>query len=118
MTRQAQKLRQEQRRRRALRVRSKLHGTATQPRLSVARSNKAVFVQAINDDAGVSLVGIGENKARTGTKMERAVKVAKQVAESLKKAGVTSVIFDRGSYRYHGRVKAIAETLREAGIKF
>jgi large subunit ribosomal protein L18 len=108
---------------RALRVRGKLHGTAERPRLTVYRSNKHIYVQVINDDSAQTLVTGNEQmlaklskKPLTGTKTERAQQIAAHVAEELKKAKITKLCFDRGSYRYHGRLKAIAETLRTAGI--
>ncbi len=103
--------------RRTKRVRAKLHGTSERPRLSVHRSNKHVFVQAINDDAGVTLAASSDLKVKSGNKTERAQVAAQATAVSLKKVGITKVVFDRGSFRYHGRVKAVAETLRQAGIE-
>lgn len=105
-----------QKSRRATRVRAKLHGTSERPRLSVHRSNQHFFLQAINDDAGATLAASSDMKL-TGTKMERTQAAAKALAASLKKAGVKKVVYDRGSFRYHGRVKAAADTLREAGIE-
>lgn len=103
--------------RRVRRVRSKIHGTAERPRLSVHRSNQHIFVQAINDDAAVTIAALSDQKLTEGTKTERAVAATKLLAESLKKAGVKSVVFDRGGYRYHGRVRAVADTLRQEGIE-
>lgn len=116
MTRNQQKTIQKQRERRLRRVRSKLHGTAERPRLSVYRSNQHVYIQAINDDQSVTLAAAFD-KGATGTKTERTQEAAKLVAEQLKKAGVKQVTFDRGHYRYHGRVKAVADTIREQGIE-
>ncbi len=116
MTRNQQKALQKQRTRRTRRVRSKLHGTAARPRLSVYRSNEHVYIQAIDDDKSVTLAAAYDKGAK-GTKTERAQIAAKQVADALKKAGVKQVTFDRGYYRYHGRVKAVADTIREQGIE-
>lgn len=103
---------------RKLRVRTKLHGTAMRPRLSVFRSSEHTSLQVINDEAGTTLVASTEKEVKEkGNKSVRAVAVAKILAEKMKKAKITAVVFDRGSYRYHGRVKAIADTLREAGIQ-
>lgn len=113
--------RQQQRKaQRITRVRAKLFGTADRPRLSVYRSNQHVMVQAIDDERGVTVAAssdLGKAKQGTGTKLERTVAAAKAVAQALKKAKVTKVSFDRGPYKYHGRVKAVAETLREEGIE-
>lgn len=116
MKRTLQKLMQEQRASRQARIRGKLHGTAERPRLSVNRSNQHVMIQAINDDARVTIAGGNDNKL-TGTKTERAITLARNIAAGLKKAGVKAVVFDRGEFRYHGRVKAIADALREEGIQ-
>lgn len=114
---QAHALKHLQKQRRSTRIRSKLHGTAARPRLSVHRSNKHIFVQAINDDSGVTVVANSDLKVKNGTKTERAQAAAKSVASALKKAGITKVVFDRGSFRYHGRVQAVADALRTEGIE-
>jgi large subunit ribosomal protein L18 len=102
---------------RRARVRAKLHGTAVRPRLTVFRSNKAMSMQAIDDDRGVTLVAASDADVKTkAPKMQRAVEVAKVLAERAKKAKISAVVFDRGSYKYHGRVKAVADALREAGL--
>lgn len=106
-----------QKTRRTNRVRAKLFGTAQRPRLSVHRSNKHIFVQAINDDAGVTLAAASDIKLKSGTKTQRAQEVAKFAAAALKKAGIKQVVFDRGSFRYHGRVQAVADVLRTEGIE-
>lgn len=108
------------RQRRALRVRGKLFGTAKRPRVSVHRTNKHIYVQAINDEKGVTLAAANDKqvKAKKGqTKTEKAGLVGQLLAEKLKAAKIKAVVFDRGSFNYHGRVKAIAETLRKEGIK-
>lgn len=111
------KKRQQQREQRARRVRAHLYGTSDRPRVSVYRSNQHVYVQAINDEVGHTLAAATDTNSVTGTKSERAMAVAKSVAAALKKAGVNKAIFDRGYYRYHGRVKAVADTLRSEGIE-
>lgn len=98
------------------RVRSKMEGTAEKPRVSVYRSNKSIYLQAFDDVAGVTLAGT-KDVAGTGTKTERAEAMAKDFATVLQEKNITQVIFDRGPYRYHGRIKAVAEALRSAGIK-
>lgn len=107
---------------RARRVRAKLHGTADQPRVTVSRSNRYTYVQAIDDDQGKTIASANElmlaaaKKAVKGTKTERAKAVAEVVAAQLKDKKIKQVAFDRGAYRYHGRVKVVADTLREQGI--
>ena len=103
--------------RRLNRVRGKLHGTATQPRLSVFRSNQHIFVQAIDDDAQKTILALSDSKVEAkGNKTERAIALAQTLGAQLKKAGITAAVFDRGFYRYHGRVKAVADTLRSTGL--
>ena len=104
--------------RRQNRVRAKLHGTAARPRLTVFRSNKFMSLQAIDDDKGVTLVAASDMELKSKSpKAQRAVEVAKLLAERAKKVKITAVVFDRGSYKYHGRVKAVADALRESGIQ-
>ncbi len=104
---------------RALRVRSKLSGTAERPRVTVYRSNRFIFAQAINDTAAVVVAQSSDLRAtrkKGMTKTNSATAVAGELATKLKKMKIAAVIFDRGPYKYHGRVKAIAEGLREQGI--
>jgi large subunit ribosomal protein L18 len=108
------------RERRHRRVRGKVRGTAERPRLAIFRSNRGIFAQLVDDDAGKTLaaaswVGL---KSFKGDKTEQAAEVGKQLAESAKQAGIGSVVFDRGGYLYHGRVKALAEGAREGGLSF
>ena len=101
------------------RVRAKIYGTAQRPRLCVFRSNKHCYLQVINDEAGKTIAAITDatkDSKLTGTKTERAVQIAKKLATNLKKKKIKELVFDRGHYRYHGRVKSIAESLREAGL--
>lgn len=101
------------------RVRKKLHGTEARPRITVNRSNKHISLQVINDDTEKTLIGVTDMGKKTelkGTKTEKTVQLAEKLAKELKSKKVTALVFDRGSYRYHGRVKAVAETLRENGI--
>lgn len=103
------------------RLRHDIKGTAERPRLSVYRSTDNMFVQVIDDVKGVTLVSSG-TKAKglkvDGTKTEQAKIVGKDIAEKALKAGVKEVVFDRGGYLYTGRVKALADAAREAGLKF
>lgn len=103
---------------RKLRVSGKMNGTAERPRVAVFRSNQHIVLQAIDDVAGVTVASasdLGKTKIK-GTKTDRAVAVTKLLVAGLQKVTVSAVVFDRGSYRYHGRVKAVAETLRQEGI--
>ena len=104
---------------RTARVRGKMVSSATKPRVSIYRSNAHISVQAIDDAVGVTLAAATDlgNKKMKGTKIERAEQVATDLATQLKKKQVTEVIFDRGYYKYHGRVKAVAEALRAQGLK-
>ena len=107
--------------RRRRRVRAKVRGTAERPRLAVYRSNLRIYAQLIDDEAGRTLAGtswLGLKKSFKGNKSDQAAEVGKAIAEAAKKAGIESVVFDRGGYLYHGRVKALAEAAREGGLKF
>ena len=108
------------RERRHRRIRGKVVGTAERPRLAVYRSNKGISAQLVDDLSGKTLAGatwLGL-KSFKGTKTEQAAEVGKALAEVAKKAGIESVVFDRGGYLYHGRVKALADGAREGGLKF
>jgi large subunit ribosomal protein L18 len=105
---------------RSLRVRSKVRGTAERPRLSVFRSNRAIWAQIIDDSKGHTLASATSvNVTEKGlSKQDQATKVGKLLAEKAKAAGITKVVFDRGPYLYHGRVKALADGAREGGLDF
>jgi len=104
------------------RIRRIVTGTSTRPRLSVFRSNKQIYAQLIDDEAGKTLIAASsrENEIAEGskTKIEEASVVGKVLGERAVAAGLTDVIFDRGGYLYHGRVKSLAEGARNAGLKF
>ena len=106
------------------RIREKLSGTAERPRLNVYRSLNHIYAQLIDDMQGVTLVSANssEGKAkgakRAGGNVAAAKEVGKKIAERAKQKGVTKVVFDRGGYLYHGRVKALADSAREAGLQF
>ena len=106
--------------RRRRRVRAKVRGNAERPRLSVFRSNRGVNVQVIDDVAGRTVASVNwtESDVKGLQSMEQAKRVGALIAERTKAAGVETVVFDRGGYRYHGRVKALAEGAREGGLKF
>ncbi len=108
--------------RRQARIRKKIVGTAVRPRLSVFRSAKHIYAQLIDDDAGATLasassLGLDSKKANTGN-CDAAAKVGTLIAKSAKTAGCENVVFDRNGFKYHGRVKALAEAAREAGLSF
>ena len=106
--------------RRRRRVRARIHGSAERPRLSVYRSNRGVFAQLIDDDAGRTLASVSwtEPELRKLDLMEQAKRVGQLLAERAKGAGIETCVFDRGGYRFHGRVAAIAEGAREGGLRF
>jgi len=105
---------------RILRVRSKVKGTTERPRLTVYRSNKSMYIQVIDDQTGTTIAAVktatGETP-KTGTKLEQAQGAAKLLAQKLKKANISKLVFDRGGYRYHGRVKAVADAMRDEKIE-
>jgi large subunit ribosomal protein L18 len=102
------------------RVRAKIVGTAERPRIAVFRSNRGVSAQLIDDAAGRTLAHVSwtENDLKSLKKMEQAKRAGEILAERAKAAGVESVVFDRGGYQYHGRVKALADGAREGGLAF
>jgi large subunit ribosomal protein L18 len=102
------------------RVRAKIHGTAERPRISVFRSNRGIFAQLVDDDAGRTLAAVNwtEAELRGLGRMEQATRAGALLAERARAAGVESAVFDRGGYKYHGRVKALADGAREGGLTF
>ena len=101
------------------RIRNKIQGTAERPRLSVFRSNKAIYCQLIDDLSGTTLTSASSVEVGgSGTKIEQAKEVGKKMAEKALAENITSVTFDRGGYLYHGRVKALADGAREGGLQF
>jgi large subunit ribosomal protein L18 len=111
----------EARARRHKRVRGKVYGTAERPRLVVFRSNAGIEAQLVDDIEGKTLAGatwLHLKKSFKGNKTQQAAEVGKLLAERAKQANVVSVVFDRGGYLFHGRVKALAEAAREGGLKF
>jgi large subunit ribosomal protein L18 len=104
-----------------LRIRKKINGSASLPRLSVFRSNKEIYAQLIDDKKGVTLVAASSREAsvsKSVNKTEQAKEVGKSLAEKAKAENIANVVFDRGGYLYHGRVKALADGAREAGLQF
>lgn len=120
----AKKSRSEMRKRRHVRVRKKLSGTSQRPRLNVFRSLNQIYAQVIDDTTGVTMVSVStldskvKPKAKSISKTEQAKLVGEEIAKRAAKAGIKEVIFDRSGYKYHGRIKALAEAAREAGLQF
>jgi large subunit ribosomal protein L18 len=113
--------RNDARKRRHARVRKTIRGTTVRPRLTVYRSNKYIYAQVIDDDNGTTLATASSQEEPLRTKtltVDTAGEVGKLVAERAKDAGISSVVFDRGGYRFHGRVKALADGARDAGLEF
>jgi large subunit ribosomal protein L18 len=100
------------------RVRNKISGTAVRPRMSVFRSNKQIYVQIINDEAGSTLASASSLGMEKMPKKDQAVKVGEKIAEIALKAGINEVVFDRNGYLYHGRVQEVANGARKGGLKF
>ncbi len=100
-------------------IRSKVSGTAERPRLSVYRGLRHLYVQLIDDTTGTTLAGLSsKNLSTKGTGTERAKALGAALAEKAKEKNITTLVFDRGGFRYHGQVKALADSLRDAGITF
>jgi large subunit ribosomal protein L18 len=111
------KTRQDLRFRRHLRVRKTVAGTPERPRLVVFRSLKHITAQIVDDTTGRTMMTVTSNSLE-GKKSEKSVQVGKMIAEKAKAAGVSKVVFDRAGYKYHGRVKAVADGAREGGLEF
>jgi large subunit ribosomal protein L18 len=99
-------------------IRRQLTGTSEKPRLSVFKSNKAIYAQIIDDEKGHTIVAASSKELGTGINVDTAKEVGKKLAEKAGASGVENVVFDRGGYVYHGRVKALADGAREGGLKF
>ena len=99
-------------------IRSRITGEATRPRLSVFKSNNFIYAQLVDDNTGKTLASVNDMKETTGTKVERATKTGTALAELAKKAGIATVVFDRSGFKYTGRVKALADGAREGGLQF
>ena len=106
------------RQKRKMRIRAKVRGTAACPRLTVYRSLKTVSAQMIDDVSGKTLVAASNTEAKAKATVEGASKVGHLIAKKAKEAGISSIVFDRNAYKYHGCVKALAEGAREGGLKF
>ncbi len=103
------------------RIRTKIHGSAQKPRLSVFRSNKDIYAQLIDDNTGTTLASANSREkgigAETGNKVSKSLNVGKAIAQKAKALGIETCVFDRGGYLYHGRVKSVADGAREGGLK-
>ena len=103
------------------RIRKNISGTSARPRLSVFRSNKQIYAQVIDDVKGVTIISASshvKDSSQKVNKTDQAKLIGKEIAENASKAGIKEVVFDRNGYLYHGRVKALAESARENGLKF
>lgn len=100
------------------RSRARISSSSESPRLTVFRSNKYIYAQLIDDEAGKTLASVSTLNIKKGKKAEQAKEVGQKLAEQAKKLGIKKAIFDRGAYKFHGRVKALAEGAREGGLKF
>ena len=100
------------------RIRGKISGTAQRPRMTVFRSNKQIYVQLIDDIAGKTLVAASSRGIEGGNKKEQAAQVGAEIAKKAQEAGITTVVFDRNGYLYHGRIKELADAARNGGLKF
>lgn len=109
---------QEKLHKRHKRVRAKVIGTKERPRLSVFRSNQHIYVQLIDDNKGQTLASFDDHKIKKGKRVEKAKEVGRTIAKKALEKKIKKVIFDRGGYKYHGQVKAVAEGAREGGLKF
>ena len=111
-------MQQDKRQRRRAKIKKTICGTAARPRLSVHRSLKTISAQLIDDENGVTLAAASDLKDGKGLKMERARSIGKAIAKKAIEKKITTCVFDRGGYKYHGRVKALAEGAREGGLQF
>jgi large subunit ribosomal protein L18 len=114
-------IKRERREKRKKRIRAKIFGTKERPRLSVFRSNKHIYCQLIDDEKGHTLTSASDRELKSlkvKNRVEIAFEVGKLIAKKAKKLGIEKVVFDRAGYKYHGRVKALAEGAREGGLKF
>ena len=106
------------RERRHRRVRAKISGSGEMPRVAVFRSARHIYSQAIDDAKGKTICSVNDFEVKEKNKTTRSYKVGELLGEMIKKKGIERILFDRGGFRYHGRVKAVAEGLRKSGIKF
>jgi large subunit ribosomal protein L18 len=100
------------------RIRTRVSGNESRPRLSVFRSNKFMYAQIIDDRIGKTLVAVNDAQEKSGNKIDRARMIGEKIAEQAKASGITTVVFDRGGFRYTGRIAALAEGARSGGLQF
>lgn len=108
----------EKRSRLKAKIRTKIFGTIERPRLSVFRSNKFIYAQLIDDNKGITIASATDAKETKGTKIERATKVGKMIAENAKEKNINTVLFDRNGFKYTGRIKVLADEARKQGLVF
>jgi len=111
-------LKNKQQARRLVRIRKKISQVSDRPRLTVFRSNVNIYAQIIDDAKAVTLVSASSHETKDAKKLDQAMSVGKLIAEKAKAAKITKVVFDKGAYKFHGRVKALAESAREGGLQF
>jgi len=111
-------VKKEKRMRRKARVRSKIFGTANRPRLSVFKSNRYIYAQIIDDDAGKTLISVSSILDKKGTMLERSVKVGESIGKAALEKKIKNVVFDRGGFLYAGNIKVLADSARNAGLVF
>lgn len=99
-------------------IRAKMSGTKTRPRLVVTRTLNYNYAQLIDDESGKTIASFNDLKVKSGSRMERAAQVGKEIGQKAKEMEIDTCVFDRNGFKYHGRVKALAEGAREAGLKF
>ncbi|MEX2090796.1 MAG: 50S ribosomal protein L18 [Candidatus Paceibacterota bacterium] len=104
--------------RRHKRVRAKISGTSSRPRIAIFKSNQYIYAQVIDDESGKTLLSVSDMETKKGKKTEKAFDIGEGLAVKMKDKRILDVVFDRGGYKFHGRVKAVAEGLRKGGIKF
>lgn len=112
------KTKQDRRNKIKARIRGRISGTASRPRMTVFRSNKQIYVQLIDDLAGKTLLSASSKGIEEGTKTQIAATVGENIAKKAIEAGITEVVFDRNGYLFHGRVKSLADAARNGGLKF
>ncbi len=100
------------------RVRAKVAGTSLRPRIAVFKSNQHIYVQVINDETNKTILSISDMEAKKGKKSEKALEAGESLAVKMKEKGLSEAVFDRGGFKFHGRIKAVADGLRKGGIKF
>lgn len=110
--------REDYRARRHRRLRKKVEGTADRPRLSVMVSNRHLYAQVIDDDAGKTIAAVSTARTDGGVTVDKATELGRTLGGLVKEKGIKEIVFDRGGFKYHGRVKALADAARETGLKF